>query len=217
MTRRKKFLLLSALAFAACALAVLWSLSGPSVPDPEYRGKKLSQWLRQTTNVSYLYPGGGNFNMSHLTPQANEAILAMGTNAFPFLWRELTATDSPAKKRVISLLERQPIQALRLTPAETRRNRALEALEATEKLGTKMDPLVTPLLLRLHNPDGEIRAQTAYALQVLVEYDQSLIRLIRIASEQTTDSALAASARFAFDNFIPRRHHPSLTRYLPAP
>jgi hypothetical protein len=154
--RRKKIFLFAALTFMA--LAALWFLLTPR--EPEYQGKKLSAWLKSKgVDAS---GANGDLNPELQETILQEAILAMGTNCLPFLWREYTATDSPAKQRLIKLLHRVPVRALKLDPAELRQHRAWEAIEF---LGTNAAPLAPNLITHLAVPE---RAELAAGLLVAI-------------------------------------------------
>src|SRR5213594_4275496 len=79
----------------AAIVAVFFLASQPS--EPVYQGKHLSQWLWEfDMSNSLLEPDRGK--------KAEEAIREMGTNAVPFLVRELRVRDSRLKIRMLKLI-----------------------------------------------------------------------------------------------------------------
>jgi hypothetical protein len=139
MTRRKKILLLSALALAMCALVAFVVIRLASLPpDPVAHGKKLSYWLGQTTND---YPS--NPWSIYLTPQAVAAIAAMDTNALPRLWHELNASDDEA---MVSLQHRLHHLRLLSQPPNAARLRKELARQALRILGRDTAPLIPQLI-----------------------------------------------------------------------
>src|SRR5438105_4400865 len=81
MRNRTRFLLLAALGLAAFGAALVIYFGFPG--QPEYRGRKLSQWLE--TYGSY------HWSQPPVAPEErDEALQQMGTNAVPFLvkWLE---------------------------------------------------------------------------------------------------------------------------------
>src|SRR6185436_7866661 len=86
--RRKRLVIVSA---AAVVMAVIVSIAfWPRPKEAEYQGKKLSEWLRALRNPE--------------SEDATNAVLAIGTNALPFLvkwvqyelpeWREGAANNT---------------------------------------------------------------------------------------------------------------------------
>ncbi len=90
--RRKKVAMLAIVVVAAVAVAFVW----PREKEPEYKGKKLSQWLRPA------------FNGSEPTADAIEAVRAMGTNALPDLLKKIAYQDSPGRNRFIVVAQKVP-------------------------------------------------------------------------------------------------------------
>lgn len=84
---------------------VVWQAAQRREPEPAYRGKTLSSWLR------------GYVTSPYLAQECDEAVVQAGTNAFPTLLRLLRAKDAGLRARLIVLLQRQHIIKIELTPA----------------------------------------------------------------------------------------------------
>src|SRR5271155_3873900 len=86
-------------ALAILAVAMIgwfaWEVLRPH--EPEYRGKRLSEWLDE-------YNRAGSFDK---TQSASEAMRAMGTNCWPFLLANIKHGNSPLKQKFLNLLGRQ--------------------------------------------------------------------------------------------------------------
>ena len=149
MKTKRRFALV--LAVLAGLTAVLFLASQPS--DPLHKGKRLSEWLQE-------------FDMSNsvLEPdrrrKAEQAIREIGTNALPFLVRELRARDSWLKRKTLKLtpkllLGRMPTAVF----AHVRRQRAVAGFRALGPLGTPALPQLSDLL-----NDKEIASYAARAM-----------------------------------------------------
>src|ERR1051326_970456 len=93
MKRRRVILLCVALVSAFTLTCILW----PSEPEPSYKGKKLSQWLRE-----YSLPRYGNPEPT----EAAEAIRHIGTNGIPYMIKWMRSTPSPWRVRLASKIRR---------------------------------------------------------------------------------------------------------------
>src|ERR1700722_4378595 len=80
-----------------------WWLLLPS--EPSYQGKPLSAWLQE-----YRVDRMGS-------PDADEAVRHIGTNAIPALLQMLRASDSPLKTKCIELFDQQYFIKVKITPA----------------------------------------------------------------------------------------------------
>ena len=80
--------------FAAIAVAAFFALRSR---EPEYRGKRLSQWLEEYDRTGAMEKTG----------PASEAIRAMGTNALPYLFAYIKHRDPPLKMKFFGLVQKQ--------------------------------------------------------------------------------------------------------------
>src|SRR5262249_9058316 len=123
---------LALLLVAIFALAAV--LLRQSQSEPIIHGKRLSTWLR-------------GYRMQEVNPnawaKADEALLAVGTNAVPTLLRMLRRQDSPFKQVLMQLAQRQHIVRLRFIRAE---DRHYQAAMAFAKLGPAARGAVPPLI-----------------------------------------------------------------------
>ena len=121
----------------AIAVAAFFALRSH---EPEYQGKRLSQWLEEYDRIGAMEKTG----------PASEAIRAMGTNALPYLFAYIKHRDTPLKKKFFGLVQKQ--HWLKLPPY--RENRYFSpALLALKTLGPDAGPLVPELLKVFENPD----------------------------------------------------------------
>jgi len=120
------------LAFAVVTVAlVVWFVSRPN--EPEYRGKKLSQWIAICRQGPYE---------GTVTDEAYEAIRQIGTNAIPYLMRELQASEYPWENLERWLIYRWDAK-LRLPTMWERRENARIGFEV---LGTRATSAIPALL-----------------------------------------------------------------------
>jgi len=121
----------------AIAVAAFFALRSH---EPEYQGKRLSQWLEEYDRIGAMEKTG----------PASEAIRAMGTNALPYLFAYIKHRDTPLKKKFFGLVQKQ--HWLKLPPY--RENRYFSpVLLALKTLGPDANPLVHELLKVFENPD----------------------------------------------------------------
>lgn len=121
--------------------------------EPVFEGKRLSEWL-EDRDLNVLEPEPDQ--------RAKEVIRQMGTNALPFLVRELHAKDSWLKSKMLKLtpkplLGRMPSSVF----AHVRRQRAVAGFRA-------LGPLARPALPELSDllNDKEL---TSYAARAIVQ------------------------------------------------
>jgi len=138
--RRRKIIFTALLTLAALG-GVVWLLM-PS--EPRYQGKRLSEWLRSFDKTPLEWNSDLTLPTNHATAQA---ILHMGSEAVPFLVRELRVRDSALKVRVRELLAKQSIIRIDSSPAHIRNRRAIEACLA---LGPRAKAATPELTARLN-------------------------------------------------------------------
>src|SRR5262249_41060104 len=123
MTTNRKIIRTAVATGIVIVLGILtWLLlHAPSVREPAYHGKTLSQWL------SIWDPSKSKPTMSHLVAQdsidCENAIRAMGTNSIPFLLQWLQATDSGWKQQFLKLARKQHLIAINYVEPKDLRSR----------------------------------------------------------------------------------------------
>jgi HEAT repeat protein len=127
----------------ACA----WLVRLPS--EPVYHGRPLSAWLQQ-----YYVNGGAGGIMPdkteqtwHADTETDEALLKIGTNAFPLLLQLIQAHDSDLRLRLIELFGKQRWVNYHYTPAWILN---MEAARAFATLGSRASNAV-PALTKIYS------------------------------------------------------------------
>jgi len=143
MIKRPFVLLFVAVGIIVAGLTLLCFLSPR---EPVYQGKRLSVWLE-------------GFDSSY--HEASQAIRAMGTNAVPWLIRELRHKDSAFKSRLMQLAGKQSLIKFDDRQTYRRRMRAIAACEALGPAAKRAIPSLTELF---NNPKLGVDDRAAFAL-----------------------------------------------------
>jgi HEAT repeat protein len=141
-----------ALAVLLVMLAGVIGWQGLREREPVYQGKRLSRWVKDYALVFRLPP-----NAAPSTPNADEAVRQIGTNAIPTLLRMLRAKDSPLKDKLVALAQRQHIIKIEYTPAEQWNGAAPFAFGV---LGAKAQSAV-PALIEIANRNISFDSQSS--------------------------------------------------------
>lgn len=145
---RNRFrLLLPGLLVAVLGL-IVWASLRRHEPEPSYRGRALSAWVRDLGHPTFE-PGGFAWDDWPLTrvqqnTEAEEAVRRIGSAGFPYLLHALTNRDSAWKVKVAEVLPGTLMNRIRLRTVAGPRGRAVLAFDA---LGTQAES-VTPELTR---------------------------------------------------------------------
>ncbi len=139
MTGFFKRTLVSLSALMAIGIAVWIFLPG----QPRYQGKSLGGWLR-SLDQSPLQFRGLVVDTNH---PAAQALLHMGSEAVPYLVKELRAADSTIKLKLTQALGRDSFLGFDLAPAYVRQRRAIQACYA---LGPTANVAIPDLAERLN-------------------------------------------------------------------
>jgi HEAT repeat protein len=83
------------------------------------------------------------------TKEADKALSKAGTNAIPVLLRMLREKESPVKRQIMRLLQRQRVVKIHYTPAERRNQAAYFAFLRLGKSGTGAE-LAVPQLIEIY-------------------------------------------------------------------
>src|SRR5437867_1186456 len=131
MKRRRQLGVISAL----CLVAVAAAFFVMRPREPVYQGKQLSQWLEEFNRVG----------PAEINQEAEKAIRQIGTNALPFLVKDLCSRDSPFKLSLMKLsMKWSPIK-FHFRPAEDRHGPARMGFYVLGTAG-KLGPAAIPFL-----------------------------------------------------------------------
>ena len=168
---RKRVQIALALLLVAALGMVCWQVLG--LREPVYQAKRLSLWLQ-------------GYNPDGDSPEVDEALRTMGTNAIPVLLENLQAKDSVLKVHLAAF-------GLHYTPAETRHLRAQKGLSA---LGAEASNAV-PALIEIYQQNFASSAREA-AANTLVEIGPAAKMAIPvlIKSAASTNSDVRAFALY---------------------
>ena len=153
---RRKWKIWLVLAVTAVALGAIWLW--PS-QEPAYEGKRLSQWLDEGMRLAPYDAYSTNQSVRRVVVKAVQAI---GTNAIPFLLREMERTESPwlqsAKTRAykMKMMDQTHFWSWRL-------NRSVWGFQA---LGTNAAPALKRLLT-LYDGDSLVTGSAQAAVAAL--------------------------------------------------
>jgi hypothetical protein len=103
--KRKRILVIGAVCAFVGAVALIACLSGPR--EPEYHGKKLSEWAREyEDSFDKRVPGGPSVTTRS---EATNAFLEIGTNALPWALKWIEYRRPRWKYRLAPLFERNAV------------------------------------------------------------------------------------------------------------
>jgi hypothetical protein len=136
------FLVLLGCVVVAAVAALMW----PKEREPEYQGKKLSEWLELAT-----LEAGHPVDPARLgASPAGEAVRQIGTNGLPYLLKAISYEPSAARERAVTLgAELSPVlrRGLHVDPgAPWSRERRAEAAESGFLV---LGPAASPAVLEL--------------------------------------------------------------------
>lgn len=137
MRRRRVIIALAACVLVGVGVVAFW----PGEKEPEYNGKKLSEWLETSR---YMSPSPGA-----------DAVRKMGTNAVPWLvrWLNYNAPEWKAKFTRARFFDYLPSPLSRLITRRERRS--FEAYEGFRILRETAHPAIPELVKMIDNYPGE--------------------------------------------------------------
>lgn len=130
--RRRKILVLVVVA----SIALLAWLASRS-REPEYEGKKLTEWLEQ-----YGRPDAG----STLDSEAGDAIREIGTKAIPLLLKFISVKDSPLKTQFVLWCDKLEVFKIKIPAATEYHGMAVGGFHALGKKGRSAIPALMGLM-----------------------------------------------------------------------
>ena len=176
------------LALLVLSVAALITIARWRSTQPRYGGRPLSVWLQQYHSAS------ANLSPS---PEAEDAIRRIGTNALPTLLRMIRARDSVLKQMALKWGAKQHLIKLNLIPASKLRYQAQAGYEI---LGPAAKAQVRELIEILTNDTvAQVRQCTASALGFIGEDAKPAVPALLVAAKdpdnQVRNSSLWALSR----------------------
>jgi hypothetical protein len=148
------------IAVACLAAVVVAVLVWPGEREPEYQGKKLSEWLAASVN----YQKAGSLVSMPQADEAPYAVRQIGTSALPFLLKWLQYREPPWKAKAYYCFRKLP-QMLQSHSLERRlwvdSRPDLSAVNGFLILGAQAAPAIPELVRLMHDsqrPDVSMRA-----------------------------------------------------------
>jgi hypothetical protein len=176
-----------------CLVAVVVAvLVWPGEREPEYQGKKLSEWLR----VPSRKPEAG------AASERVEAIRHIGTNALPFLLKWIRCDVPPWKAKLQGILAKLPQRirdshALRSLTMNEAARRGMLAVIGFQILGRQSEPAI-PELAKLAN-DPKSPEGSFWAISVLTSYQVKAIpELLGILGDRKAPKRMAVIDYFRY-------------------
>ena len=178
MTRRRRALLiLLGCGLVACVVWVAW----PEEREPEYQGKKLSEWL--LLHTIYKATNAGS------TEPAATAVREIGTNGLPWLLRAISF--EPGKWRQVVAKLPQPFR--RVAFFRDGILHRVEALHGFHILGPAATPAIPQLTDWANNAPASSQRKP-FALSALSEMGQDFLQIPRLVQELNSDTSVRERA-----------------------
>jgi hypothetical protein len=187
---------------------LIWLLLPPG--EPSYQDRPASQWIADISRFSAD---------DAKTRKAEDAIRQIGTNALPFVLRELKVRDdSPIMQSIERFYWRSGLRKVwlwRRTPPEIRRYQGLEALEAlAPSLG------VSGLTSLMTDPNRAVRDAAARSL-LYVEYPRGGLKgakaVLKALSSDRSEIREAALAGFVENGPVLQEAYPVIVKWADDP
>lgn len=181
MLNRKKQIL-----FAGLALLIVFAfVYATRERDPVYKGRRLSEYLREVHGIGLGWGGmdriePGIVHADTRNMEASEAVLNVGTNALPMLVRLLGTRESRAKLWLRRLGEKHPVFK-RLAPSgpDTVFQRNMSALLAFYRLGPQATDAIPKIIPMLEDPDSAAVATVAL-MYIRPQREQDILSLTNV-------------------------------------
>lgn len=140
-------------------------LRSPTRPNPVYHDKTLAKWLDEVDPQTM-----------RLKPEASQAVIQIGTNAVPYLVREIGGEDSAPKKWLLRLQRRGFLGPWHIRSENERRDAGFRGIL------TLQTAALPEVMHGLSNPDKHVRLGSGVALLLIgkhsPEITQALISLL---------------------------------------
>jgi peptidoglycan/xylan/chitin deacetylase (PgdA/CDA1 family) len=190
--KKRHRIVLMGLLLAVLAIAA-WFALRPS--EPEYQGKKLSAWLDDLVGASSVESEDADAaDVVRRQTQSADVIRHIGTNALPYLLRLLEdkPQESPFRDRIEDLLNKQPIEQIRLPE---RKDRSWHAFQGFAALG----PIASPSIPKLERmlKDERLSCEAVECLRVIGSAAiPTLIRAVTNSDRRAQSRALLTLGDF---------------------
>jgi hypothetical protein len=159
-----------------------WLLTRPH--EPEYQGRRLSDWLDDYNQAS-----------TWDIPETAAAIRAMGTNCLPFLFACIKRKPSPLKAKLVMLLSKQQLLKLPFYGVNRFRYPSIIALHA---LGPQAVPLCPDLVELAKNPYA-----SWWATMSLLAIGTNAVPFLEAACQNTNQAGAEAVLMIAMMKSMP--------------
>jgi hypothetical protein len=193
--KRKRIIVAYIIAAIVIAGVMVFALR-PS--EPEYQGRRLSEWLEDLSRTPYPEKG---------SDQAAKAIREMGTNAIPFLVGTLKAKDSTLKIRFVELVRKQKLFPIPLRLAGERRNTSCDAFLILGSRAKAAIPEITTLL-----DDSALFGDASMSLFAIGNDSVPALR----QSCNHTNPDVRTEAAWVLSKFVPKHRGGFTTSYYPS-
>jgi hypothetical protein len=172
---------------------IAWFASEPS--DPVYQGRRLSEWVDDNyqSHLAVARPGLSKGAQE----RAENAIRHIGTNAIPTLLKMIRYTDSPLKKKIMALADKQRLITVNIHPEDYYHDSAYTAFMA---LGPVAKPAVPNLVALLTDKHSSVQTNAADLL-VLID-PEAAARLGLKLSPGTSKPATREHFRIGQPEFV---------------
>ncbi len=204
---RKRVVFLAVACLFAVVGTVVWRVA--HIPEPYHQGKSLTEWLIRCAkehNMLLDYP-------RHL--EAENAIRAIGTNAFPTLLRMMARRDSRLKKRLVEALPHRFSRFFHIGQGYHSRILAAYGYMALRESGK---PLVPALVEMTTNTDPNVRYTAVFALAhndfTASDAKGALVICLRDSDFRVKDDAVLCVGR---NRFEPETVVPLLVNWITDP
>jgi hypothetical protein len=217
--RRRRVIII----FAVCVLVAIGVVAfWPGEREPEYNGKKLSEWLE-----FYENPGMAGQNWREREKEAEFAIRQIGTNALPWLMKWIQCDRPWWRARLINIADRfhvkTPSTAARILigSAEMRANYA-EGF-GFQLVGPQAGPVIPDLVELMENTNSPVIASHAmYALANIANVTPPLIAMLtndvsRVRCRAAYSLGSLGSGNYFFHDWVASNSAPFLLQTLRDP
>jgi len=195
MRKRRFYLLL--IGVLALIGVLVWILSGPR--EPEYEGRKLSEWVSNLSPKSYYYSTRVETkSRSQVAKEAERAIRGMGTNAVPYLVRWIRYERPAWKEKTYQFLRKvlgKPSIGVR---DDSEMIRAEGCVVGFRALGSEAAGAIEELSQIMNDPKSPQKAAAGAAFALAALGDDALPAFLSGATNKNSAVRMFVSNRCRF-------------------